>query len=89
TKGKIAVILRGELTFYEKAKNAAEAGAAGVIIYNNLDGLVPLMPNLSGNKIDIPVVGVKKEDGEKLLSEHEATLKLRAFTNQTSQNIIG
>ncbi|MGN9867048.1 M28 family peptidase [Bacillus swezeyi] len=89
TKGKIAVILRGELTFYEKAKNAAEAGAAGVIIYNNLDGLVPLTPNLSGNKIDIPVVGVKKEDGEKLLSEHEATLKLRAFTNQTSQNIIG
>lgn len=46
-KGKIAVILRGELTFYEKAKNAADAGASGVIIYNNVDSLVPLTPNLS------------------------------------------
>ncbi|AAU25515.1 M28 family peptidase [Bacillus sp. GM2] len=88
-KGKIAVILRGELTFYEKAKNAADAGASGVIIYNNVDSLVPLTPNLSGNKVDIPVVGVKKEDGEKLLSEQEAILKLKAHKNQTSQNVIG
>ncbi|WP_077736000.1 M28 family peptidase [Bacillus sonorensis] len=88
-KGKIAVILRGELTFYEKAKNAADAGAAGVIIYNNIDSLVPLTPNLSGNQIDIPVVGIKKENGEKLLTEREATLQLKAFTNQTSQNVIG
>ncbi|MED2977702.1 M28 family peptidase [Bacillus swezeyi] len=88
-KGKIAVILRGELTFYEKAKNAAEAGAAGVIIYNHIDGLVPLTPNLGGNKTDIPVVGIKKDDGEKLLSEQEATLKVKAFKNQTSQNVIG
>lgn len=88
-KEKIAVILRGELTFYEKVKNAEDAGAAGVIIYNNADSLVPLTPNLSGNKTGIPVVGVKKEDGEKLLTEREATLKLKSFPNQTSQNVIG
>ena len=49
--------------------DVADAGASGVIIYNNVDGLVPLTPNLSGNKVDVPVVGVKKEDGEKLLSK--------------------
>ncbi|MGV2469961.1 M28 family peptidase, partial [Bacillus subtilis] len=57
-------------------------------IYNNVDSLVPLTPNLSGNKVDIPVVGAKKEDGEKLLSEQEAILKLKAHKNQTSQIVI-
>lgn len=48
-----------------------------------------MTPNLSGNKVGIPVVGIKKEDGEALTQQKEATLKLKAFTNQTSQNIIG
>ncbi len=88
-KGKIALISRGDLTYYEKAKNAEAAGAKAVIIYNNKESLVPMTPNLSGNKAGIPVVGIKKEDGEALTQQKEATLKLKAFTNQTSQNIIG
>ncbi|MCY8386916.1 aminopeptidase YwaD [Bacillus inaquosorum] len=88
-KGKIALIARGDLTFYEKAKNAEDAGAKAVIIYNNKESLVPVTPNLSGNKAGIPVVGIKKEDGEALTQQKEATLKLNAFANQTSQNIIG
>lgn len=88
-KGKIALISRGDLTYYEKAKNAEAAGAKAVIIYNNKESLVPMTPNLSGNKVGIPVVGIKKEDGEALTQQKEATLKLKAFTNQTSQNIIG
>ncbi|MDI5787991.1 hypothetical protein PO124_04490 [Bacillus licheniformis] len=47
-----------------KGQNAADAGASGVIIYNNVDSLVPLTPNLSGNKVDIPVVGVKRKTGK-------------------------
>ncbi|MGY3835826.1 M28 family peptidase [Bacillus atrophaeus] len=89
SEGKIALISRGELTFYEKAKNAAAAGAKAVIIYNNADSTVPFTPNLSGHTVDIPVVGIKKEDGTALLTQKEATLQLKAFTNQTSQNIIG
>ncbi|MEW9033465.1 MAG: PA domain-containing protein, partial [Planifilum fimeticola] len=34
-KGKIALIQRGEYTFYEKTQNAAKAGAVGAIIFNN------------------------------------------------------
>lgn len=33
--GKLALISRGELSFQEKAKNATNAGAAALIIYNN------------------------------------------------------
>ncbi|MBL3628957.1 PA domain-containing protein, partial [Bacillus sp. RHF6] len=88
-KGKIALISRGDLTFYEKAKNAQTAGAKAVIIYNNKESLVPVTPNLSGNEVGIPVVGIKKEDGETLTQQKEATLNLKAITNQTSQNIIG
>ncbi|MDA1476803.1 M20/M25/M40 family metallo-hydrolase [Bacillus sp. CLL-3-40] len=88
-KGKVAVISRGELTFYEKAKNAADAGAAAVIIYNNKDSLAALIPNLAGKTVDIPVVGIGKEDGEKLLTKTKATLKLDALKHQTSQNVIG
>ncbi|WP_054707284.1 M20/M25/M40 family metallo-hydrolase [Bacillus sp. JCM 19041] len=87
-EGKIAVISRGNTTFAEKATNAVAAGAVGVIIYNNIDSLVPLNPNLAGTEIKVPVVGVKKEDGARLLEQSEVTLQLEALTNQTSTNII-
>jgi serine protease len=34
-RGKIAVIQRGTLTFHDKVQNAKNAGAVGVVIYNN------------------------------------------------------
>jgi lactocepin len=33
--GKVVVVSRGDLTFYDKTQYAAEAGAAGIIVYNN------------------------------------------------------
>lgn len=33
--GKVVVVKRGELSFYDKTQYAAEAGAAGIIVYNN------------------------------------------------------
>lgn len=62
-KGKIALIERGEITFTEKAKNAAKAGAIAVIIYNNTKG------NFMGNleeRVSIPVASISKELGLKL-----------------------
>ena len=38
--GKIALVKRGKITFEEKVKNAAEKGAIGVIIYNNVEGRI-------------------------------------------------
>ena len=39
-RGKIALISRGETTFFEKIANATRAGAWGAIIFNNRPGLL-------------------------------------------------
>jgi PA domain. len=38
--GKIAMVMRGTLTFSDKVINASKAGAAACIIYNNRDNIV-------------------------------------------------
>lgn len=63
--GKIVILKRGKLTFTEKAKNAREAGAKAVIIYNNLSG--SFMGNLEA-PMDIPVGSITKKEGERLKS---------------------
>ncbi|WP_188455517.1 S8 family serine peptidase [Virgibacillus oceani] len=62
-KGKYALIQRGELAFTEKALNAQNAGAEGVIIYNNTDGIVNMA---SDPAIEIPQLFMLKNDGELL-----------------------
>ncbi|WP_404446129.1 S8 family serine peptidase [Sutcliffiella horikoshii] len=59
-EGKIVLLERGKIPFSEKAHHAKMHGAAGVVIYNNLEG------NFTGTleiEMDIPVVSISKEDG--------------------------
>jgi hypothetical protein len=60
--GKIAVIDRGTCLFVVKVKNAQDAGAAGVMIVNNVS---PGTITMSGEdpSITIPVVSVTQDDG--------------------------
>ncbi|HSH40292.1 MAG TPA: S8 family serine peptidase [Chthoniobacterales bacterium] len=61
--GKVALIRRGTCGFHQKANNARNAGAVGVVLYNNAVGA--LNPSVAGSPaITIPVVGVSKADGE-------------------------
>ncbi|WP_100009934.1 S8 family serine peptidase [Lentibacillus sediminis] len=62
-EGKYALVQRGTLPFVEKAVNAQNAGAAGVIIYNNTDGIVNMATEPS---ITIPQLFMLKSDGDKL-----------------------
>lgn len=60
--GKVALIRRGTCSFYIKASNAQTAGAAGVVLYNNVAGFVN--PTVAGTPaITIPVVMVTAVDG--------------------------
>jgi subtilisin family serine protease len=64
--GKVALIRRGTCGFYEKAFNAMNAGAIGVVIYNNVPGLqnitvAPVPP--TAPPVTIPVVSVSQADG--------------------------
>src|SRR5207237_769001 len=53
--GKVVLIRRGTCSFYQKASNAQQAGAAAVVLYNNVAGAVN--PTVAGTPaITIPVV---------------------------------
>lgn len=61
--GKVALIDRGAVTFNDKVKRAAEAGAIGVVIANNQDGAAFSMGTT--DKFDIPAIMITKEVGAK------------------------
>jgi minor extracellular serine protease Vpr len=60
--GKAVLIRRGTCTFFQKAFNAQTAGAAAVVLYNNVAGRVS--PTVAGTPaIKIPVVAVSDTEG--------------------------
>ncbi|HEU0224945.1 MAG TPA: S8 family serine peptidase [Steroidobacteraceae bacterium] len=66
TAGHYALIRRGTCSFYLKSFNAQNAGAAGVILYNNVAGaLNPTVapPTAADPPITIPVVAVTNVNG--------------------------
>ncbi|WP_010099223.1 S8 family serine peptidase [Ornithinibacillus scapharcae] len=62
-EGKFALVQRGELDFVTKALNAQAAGAAGVIVYNNTDGMINMATDPA---IVIPQLFLAKVDGDAL-----------------------
>ncbi|MCM3691629.1 cell wall-binding repeat-containing protein [Neobacillus niacini] len=58
--GKYALVQRGTLTFVDKTLNAQAAGAAGIIIYNNVDGYISMATSAD---IKIPQLAMLKTDG--------------------------
>lgn len=60
-KGKIAVVSRGEISFYQKADNAASAGAIATIIYNNQPGTINM--DLSDYRHTAPCVSITQAEG--------------------------
>ena len=80
--GKIALVRRGSTTFEEKAKEAARAGAAAIIIYNNVAGDI----KMNAGKISIPICSLGQDDGE-ILAAH-ATGVIRISRSQKSGPFI-
>lgn len=60
--GNVVLIRRGTCGFFVKATNAQNAGAAGVVLYNNVAGFIS--PTVAGAPpITIPVVAITAADG--------------------------
>ena len=82
--GKIAVISRGAINFSLKLYNAEQAGAVGVIIYNNEPGLIYLqMANEDGSlndgiSGDVPCVSVSQAVGAALAAAENKALTISA-----------
>ncbi|MGL5381330.1 S8 family serine peptidase [Clostridium sp.] len=64
-KNKIVLIDRGELSFTEKLANAANAGAAGAIVVNNIPG-EELNLYLGEAEKRVPAIAINMENGEKI-----------------------
>ncbi len=65
-RGKFALLVRGEISFGDKARNAILAGAAGVIIFNNAPGLLNGAVTTDGSTLPVPVMMVEQQIGEEL-----------------------
>ncbi|MCP3740132.1 cell wall-binding repeat-containing protein [Rossellomorea sp. BNER] len=76
--GKIVLVKRGDLSFYDKTVFAAEAGAAGIIVYDH--GLSGFYDNQGG--WPVPFSMLHEEDGVKL----EAAIKAGHTTLNVSQD---
>lgn len=88
--GNIALISRGSCTFAIKATNAYNAGATGVVIYNNVPGVI------NGTlgavfTLDIPVTSVTQNVGQELAATPALVLRIDMATlrgTATTYNVI-
>lgn len=63
--GKIVLVSRGSISFYVKHMNAANAGAAGLFVYNNQAGTISM--NLSGSDATIPAASITLAAAQELM----------------------
>jgi serine protease len=81
-KGKIALVSRGNsVTFIDKAINAAKAGAIGIVVYNNVDGvlnaaLATAAKTAAAIPATAPFLGITQADGQALLATPNATITM-------------
>ncbi|HQR67649.1 MAG TPA: PKD domain-containing protein [Thermoanaerobaculia bacterium] len=76
--GKIALVDRGTCAFAQKASNVQAAGAIGIVVANNTDGVVNMAKDTGGiwQSITIPVVSVSITDGATLKANLPAAGKI-------------
>ena len=91
--GTIAVVSRGDCSFAEKAVTAEAAGAVGVVVYNNVEGLLYGTLGAEG-VVTVPVAGADLVDGQAVvadIADGGATLTLDTrfhVEQQESFNVI-
>lgn len=93
--GKIALIKRGTCSFAIKNENAKAAGAVGVVIYNNVEGVISGTLGAPNPTAFAPIGGITSADGEALVARLNAgesvtaTLDINVFVEQRySSNVI-
>lgn len=90
TRGRIAIASRGVCFIFQKAQNAAAAGAIALLVFNPEPG--PIDATLGDpNASRIPVAAVEAPVARSLLSANGASVSLELTTEKrrtTSQNVI-
>jgi len=77
-KGKFVLASRGEIYFADKLKNAAAAGVAGLIVYNNAPGLISGALSADGSVSPVAVFMIEQEVGKNILAKIAAGQEVKA-----------
>jgi aminopeptidase YwaD len=90
-QGGVALLRRGEIYFADKVRNAVDAGASAVVIFNNSPDF---FEGSLGSEGSIPVVSISGGDGERLLAllqqgPVEVSVQVGPPVELTSRNVIG
>lgn len=72
--GAVAIVDRGACTFTQKAQNAQDAGATGVVVANNGPGTIVMAGSAPG--VLIPAIMVSQSDGATIKAGLPATVAL-------------
>lgn len=91
--GTVALVSRGGgCSFGQKATNASDAGAAAIVMYNNIEGD---LAGTLGNTftLDFAAIGITQQLGEELVAKVPSGLTLRVKTDTvrrsaTTENLI-
>ncbi|KAJ2786263.1 hypothetical protein GGI15_001669 [Coemansia interrupta] len=79
--GQVLLVSRGNCTFVDKAAYAQNAGAVGVMVYNNEPDL--MSPTSVSPNVTIPLVVIKLDDGQSILNQLKLGTVTLTATNRT------
>ena len=91
-EGKVALVFRGEYSFYQKAEWAQDAGAVACIVANNTDGVIN-MDLSTATYLSIPTVSITQAAGNFLVENAtdgvgEITISAAQFLDMSAANIV-
>lgn len=66
--GKVVLVERGDISFYDKVMNVQASGGVAAVIYNNVEGGFSGTLG-TGNSSTIPAISITQEDGLALLAK--------------------
>lgn len=79
---RIALVKRGASTFKEKVETAMQMGAVGVIVYNNVAGIIRM--NLGEIENPVPSVSISMDAGSTLVSAAVSRVGTVVISDKTS-----
>ena len=79
-KGKIVLVSRGSISFGDKHMNAANAGAIGLLVYNNTTGTISM--SLSGSSVTIPCASITQADAQTIAKGASYDESTKAYTGK-------
>lgn len=80
--GKIALVTRGTCSFEQKANTVQDAGAVGMVLYNNADGIIIM----SMGAATLPGVSILQADGQAIEEAWEAGMQASINPNFKATN---